>query len=212
MKDDGSKYNYDRMVLVRDKNHIEEIDNSSLSILTYSYELELEYECSSNSELPGIKLTDAEYNFRTILNRLVIIKNKSLIEKIHKSRLNENSDSILTYCYVDNQAGITFEYLCPFNIEKRAMFVQENKNYSYKLRFGAVTDFEMLIIESDKSGDKIIDDYIEHIQYIYQPTNDINMFRTWGFIDHLRSKEYPDDIFIGIYKEGFEGEGMYIKL
>jgi hypothetical protein len=159
-----------------------------------------------------MKLSDNGFNFRAILNKLVIFKDKSIIERMHKNKLNENSDAVLTYCYVDDEAGITFEYLCPYNIEKRAMFVQEDKDYSYKLRFGSVVDCEILIIDSDNTGDIIIDKWIDMIKNGYKTSDDIIEFRTWGFIDHLRAKEYPDDILIGLFKEGLKGEGMYIKL
>jgi len=159
-----------------------------------------------------MKLSDENFNFRAIIDKMVIFKDKTIIEKLHKNELNEKSDSILTYCYIDNEAGITFEYLCPYNIELRAMFIQKDKDYSYKLRFGSVTDCEILIIDSDCSGDKIIDDWINMIKNGYKTSDDIKEFRTWGFIDHLRAKEYPDDIIVGLFKKGLQGEGMYIKL
>ena len=92
------------------------------------------------------------------------------------------------------------------------MFVQKDKDYSNKLRFGSVTEFDIFIIDNDKSGDKIIDEWIDIIKDGYKTTEDIETFRTWGFLDHLRAKEYPDDILVGFFKEGFGGEGMYVKL
>jgi hypothetical protein len=159
-----------------------------------------------------MKLSDAEFTFRAIVDRLVVFKDKSAIEKIEKKPLNENSDSILTYCYVDNEAGITFEYLCPFNIEKGAMFVQKDKDVSTKFRFGSLPDCEIQIFENYISGDKYIDKWVEMIRTGYKTSDEIKEFRTWGFIDHLRAKEYPDDILVGFHKEGFGGEGMFVKL
>ncbi|MCL2128759.1 MAG: hypothetical protein FWH35_00200 [Treponema sp.] len=159
-----------------------------------------------------MKLSDDDYNFRAIIYKLIIIKDKSLLDKVYKSKFYESADSILTYCYVDNQAGITFEYLCLFNSETMAMFVQEDRDYMYKIRFGSVTDTEILIIDTDKSGNEVVDKHISLINENYTIPNDIKEFRTWGFIDHLRAKDFPDDIMTSVFKEGFGGEGMYVKL
>ena len=101
-----------------------------------------------------MKLSDEDFTFRAIVDKLVIIKDKSIIEKMDKAKLNENSDSILTYCYVDDQAEITFEYLCPFKIDTMAMFVQKDKNISTKLRFVSVINYELTLRKSKKC-DKI---------------------------------------------------------
>jgi hypothetical protein len=159
-----------------------------------------------------MKLSDSNFNFRGIVNKLVIFQNKEIVEKLHKKKLNELSDSVLTFCYIDNECGITFEYLCPFNIEKRALFVQEDKDYSYKFRFGSVVEEEFLIIDSDRTGDKIIDEYIESIQKNYDSDENIKQLRQYSDFDHIRAKEFPDDVMIGVFKEGLGGEGMYVKL
>lgn len=222
-----------KMIVIRNKVIIEDVHKNTLNEKSYSVKLFydefdsgkiinkmvvindktiIETEHKNNEKTGSIKFSDEEFSFRAIIGKMVIIKDKALIEAVHKSKLNEKSDSILTYCYVDDQAGITFEYLCPYNIGLRAMFVQRDKDYSYKLRFASVADCEILIIDSDKSGEKLIDDRIDMIKKGYKTSEDIKKFRTWGFIDHLRSKEYPDDIIVGLFKNGLEGEGLYIKL
>jgi hypothetical protein len=159
-----------------------------------------------------MKLSDEEFNFRAILNKLVIFKDRIETGKLLKQELNENSDSIITYCYIDEECGITFEYLCPFNIEKMALFVQKNKDYSHKIRFGSVLDFELLIIDNNKTDNKEIDKWIDIINENYDKKEGIHELRNYDFLDSLRVKDYPDDIFVGIFKNGLNGEGMYTKL
>ena len=159
-----------------------------------------------------MKLSDNEFNFRAILNKLVIFKDRIKTGKLLKQELNVNSDSIITYCYIDEECGISFEYLCPFNSEKMALFVNKDKDYSFKIRFGAVIDFEILIIDNDKTGDKEIDKWIDIINDNYDRNEDIRELRNYSIFDSLRVKDYPDDIFFGLFKKGLNGEGMYAKL
>ena len=159
-----------------------------------------------------MKLSDNEFNFRTILNKLIIFKDRNRAEGLLKQKFNANSDSIITYCYIDEQCGITFEYLCPFNIDKKALFVQKDKDYSHKIRFGAVLDYEILIIDSGKTGDIEIDKWIDIINEYYDKNEFIRELRNYNILDPLRVRDFPDDIFISLYKNGLGGEGMYAKL
>jgi len=159
-----------------------------------------------------MKLSDENFNFRAILNKLVIFKDREKAEKLIQKEINKNADSIITYCYIDEECGITFEYLCPFNIEKMALFVQKDKDYSFKIRFGAVLDFEILFIDNSKSGEKEVDKWVDIINVNYDKNDNIRELREYAVFDALRVKDYPDDILFSLYKEGLGGEGMYAKL
>ena len=161
-----------------------------------------------------MKLLDCSINFRDILGKIIVIKDKTIIERMDKKPLDIDSDSILTYCYIDNQAGITFAYLCAYNINNKKKFVEFDKiaKIITILRYDSVTDFEIEIINSNHTGEKILDDYIESIDKHYNNNENIKEFRKYIDIDHLRAREFPDDIRVIVIKEGFQSEEMYVKL
>ena len=153
-----------------------------------------------------------ELSFRELGRNFIAIKGYELRENIKNIDFPKESDSILTWCYFDHECGITFEFLCPFNLKENKYYEIKNKDFSMKWRKGAVNEYEMEIILRDVLKSKKLWDYIFFIVENYENNDDLNETRQVKDIDHLREKDYPDDIMITLYKENLNPETLWVRL
>jgi hypothetical protein len=129
--------------------------------------------------------------------------------------LPKDSDSVLTWCYFDSEAGITFEYICPYNSKEKISHEIDNKNFSYKWRKEAVNDYEMEVLPQNILVNKLKKETIDYIRFIienYENDNELNETRQVLGIDHLREKDYPDDIMVTLYKDELNPETLWVRL
>lgn len=159
-----------------------------------------------------MKFSDDNYDFRQIINKLIIIKNKDIGKKFSDELTNTDFDSILTYCYVDEEAGITFECLSNYNNKNGTILHDLRDDSFYKIRFGAVINDDFTIFDKNDTGIKELDNKINMISMHYDKNEDTKELRKCEIFDAFRVKGFPDDIMIYLVKEGLNTEKLYVKL
>ena len=154
-----------------------------------------------------------DINFREIHRRLIAIKDDRTINDI-KSRIHfpENCDSLLLFCYIDEEAGLTFELLCPFNLKENLYYERNMKELRQIYRKGFFNDCEINIIPDEILKSEYLVKYIDTIIKDYENDDKKIFTRKIKELDHLREKDYPDDILVYIYKEGLNTERVWVRL
>lgn len=158
-----------------------------------------------------MKIGDA--NFRQIHRNFVVIKGDKIKNQFNDIETPIESDSVLTWCYCDTQCGITFEFICHFDSKEKKLFEIANKDFSAKWRRNAVNDCEMEVILQNEI--KISDETLKYIIFIlanYESDDELNNTRKVICIDHLREKDYPDDITVLLYKKDLKPEVIWVHL
>ena len=159
-----------------------------------------------------------DVNFRQIYRHLVAVKDEKIIDDL-KNHFKESfcfpkeSDSILTFCYIDHDAGLTFDFLCPYNLKEKKYYEIKNKNFRQMYRSGCFDECEIEIISNEILTSNELWDYIENMLLkTYEYDQDLIKTRMVKDIDHLREKNFPDDILVIIYKEGLNPEKLWVRL
>ena len=141
-----------------------------------------------------------------------------LFERIENYPIEDNINSLLVLPYVDHEAGLSFQTVAACLLEEDKLLVYERKDNFENLsnsRFGAVKDFEFEYLENlNVVADFDIENYKDKALYVFKLYNDdekILELRNLELLDELREGEYPDDIFVGFFKTGFGGEGMWVR-
>lgn len=146
------------------------------------------------------------------------LEGDELFEKIDNYPLKEEINSLLVLPYVDHQAGLSFQTVAACLLEEDKLLIYERpdnfENLS-NIRLGAAEDFEFEYLDNLKvNADCDLENYISHAMEIFHLYNDdekIFELRKLELLDDCRAPEYPDDIFVGFFKEGFGGEGMWVR-
>ena len=159
-----------------------------------------------------MKFSDKDFNFREIINRLIVIKNVNLGERLAGNPIIDNSDSILCYCYVDEQAGISFEYLSNYISENNTILIALKRDCMYKFRFETAVNDEFKIFDGKITGIKEIDEKIEMIRSGYDSNEDTIELRKYEIFDPFRVKGFPDDVELILVKDGLNPEKLFVKL
>jgi len=152
-------------------------------------------------------------NFREIHRRLILVKDDRAINDL-KSRIHfpENSDSLLMFCYIDTEAGLTFEFLCTYNSQKNEYYERDIKELRQIYRKGFFNNCEIEIIPDNILKSKFLNEYINSIIDNYENDENKIFTRKIKDIDHLRENDFPDDILVYIYKEGLNTERVWVRL
>lgn len=123
----------------------------------------------------------------------------------------EEFDGLLTYCYIDQNAGMTFDVLCPacYSSTKYAPIV--NKDVRFIVRYDALAESEAtvaIMADVDKSE---FATYINDVHHSYGHIGELATVRGIKEIDHLRFPNHPDDIPVFIIKDGNNPEGVWVR-
>ena len=126
----------------------------------------------------------------------------------------EEADGILTYGYIDRDAGLTLEVLCCVKRKSNDEFSFFKKFDDTRLiiRAGAIINEEFLIL-GDKSDDlaKYFREELDNLD-VYKTNEEIEETRYLTFLDEFRHAFYPDDVIVHIYMEGFAPEGCWVSI
>lgn len=124
----------------------------------------------------------SEYNFREITDNFVIIENtlRSIIPDF---------DSLVTYCYIDIEAGISFKVYGGY---KDGEIVKLDLS-STTIRYSDDMKVEVLTEVTDK-----MKGFAQLIEIIYNP-NWIKEIRAMTEYDQYRDAQYPDDMLMDIF-------------
>lgn len=161
-----------------------------------------------------------ECNFRDLYKQCVILKGikafraaKDMMEE-HSYIIPPNMDAVLCYCYIDSQAGMSFDFLCFIDFKTFELdFASYEKLFADNIRlfyrYGSVQDHEVKIYSKDvaffEKSIMMIDEWY-HSDKRVLPTRNVKQ------IDHLRYIKNPDDVRSLLVKDGLHTEEVWVRL
>lgn len=159
-----------------------------------------------------ISMKYKETGFRAIYRNLCVFpKSDAAKNALESFPYNEDANCVLTYGYIDQEAGLSLEILAAGMQEgEQFRFFDGNDTVSSKIRIGAVEDDEFYIIDSDELRER----YESKISMldVYAASEEIEQSREMGFLDESRDPYCVDDILVYLMKDGLQPEGCWARI
>ena len=148
-------------------------------------------------------------NFRSIVGKTFVIDAEDFKSVIESLPGNEKADVLLTYAYIDHEAGVTLEVLAAGNkTEDGYTFYDPDKSSMAKIRMHSIEDYELTEIElnDERFTEKIA------IAKMYDDNPEVAQSREFEFLDHLRDIYCVDDVLVYLFKDELELEGCWVRI
>jgi len=156
-----------------------------------------------------------DFYFRDICYSFVRIKDKNALAQLKEIMVvPDRCDSVFAYCYIDQDAGITFEILHPAVYGKKEIVARESLSMSIKVR---AEDYRKsnpvldIFLDGKSLLSPLFIDYIDSINREYRADDDVEEARTLFQWDSLRARDFPDYIRALLYKDEFQPEQVWVK-
>jgi len=151
-----------------------------------------------------------EYNFREIYHRFLKFNVNPDMDTFKDIKFPKETDSFVTYCYIDEQCGITFEYICPYSNKNKKCLRRDLNGTSIKFRYGSLNyDVEIINGIDVYEGDTFIKEILDIIDNDYDNKH-LAVNREFKEIDNLRCEGFPYDIKVFLVKNGFNNEIVWV--
>lgn len=158
------------------------------------------------------------FGFRSLFHQLVLLRIDNVQDLFVEGLIApDNFDAVLAYPYIDRTAGLTFDVLAParfddeFVFNDMALLLVQNRRLI--LRRSSISDATPVKIP--KSDDELAEVYAEHIAMnheYYSASESVLATRQIEAIDHLRNRDYPDDVMVLLVSEEHPGEMIWVRL
>lgn len=125
----------------------------------------------------------------------------------------DKANCVLTYGYIDRDAGLTMEILAAGIKDGDGFtFFDTSSETRAAVRVGAVIGDEFFFFD-DEDG-KLSKRYSEKLDMLkhYDASHEIEETRKMTFLDKLRHEYYPDDVMVYLVKKGLNTEGCWVRL
>lgn len=125
----------------------------------------------------------------------------------------DKADCVLTYGYIDHDAGLTMEVLA---VGKRTddsfSFFEPCMDNRAMLRIGSVADDQFFVLDDSDGG--LSERYAEKISVVeyYAASEQIEQSRKFAFLDRSRHEHFPDDVLVYLTKRGLDPEGCWVRI
>lgn len=152
--------------------------------------------------------------FRALYKNFVAFMLKDNLKQCIEGYPNaDKANCILTYGYIDQEAGLTMEVLCAGKKNGDSFaFFNASKENRVILRVGSVIDNEFYVFDnSDGSLSKKYSDKLEVVKN-YEAPEEVEESRKMAFLDKLRHEYYPDDVMVYLTREGLNPEGCWVRI
>lgn len=152
--------------------------------------------------------------FRALYKNFVAFMLKDNLKQCIEGYPNaDKANCILTYGYIDQEAGLTMEVLCAGKKDGDSFaFFDASKENRVILRVGSVIDDEFYVFDdSDGSLSKKYSDKLEVVKN-YEAPEEVEESRKMTFLDKLRHEYYPDDVMVYLTREGLNPEGCWVRI
>lgn len=155
----------------------------------------------------------SELNFRDVYHKIFIICSSDFSHISDLFECDENANGVMVYGYIDHEAGLTYELLSCIRLsdDNSVQIYDGNEEASFKFRNGSVKDKSAIFLEDTKTYEKIFADKITYINNGYKCSKQINNTRMLQILDGSRNQDYPDDVMVVLFKEGFQPEGCWVR-
>ena len=123
----------------------------------------------------------------------------------------EGDNALLTYGYIDHEAGLTFEVLCfaKYSPIEKTEFRPGNPNVTCKIRYDGM-EGNIHILSYDISMAEF-HDKVKMISEGYYHSDDVKKIREYEALDPDRHPQFPDDVGALLFKEGVQMEKVWVR-
>ena len=152
--------------------------------------------------------------FRALYKHFIAFPLKDNIRQCIENYPNaEKANCVLTYGYIDHDAGLTMEVLAAgFKDGDGFAFFDTSVETRAFIRVGAVIDDEFFFFDDADGG--LSKKYAEKLDVLkhYEVSEEIEETRKMGFLDKSRHDFYPDDVMVYLTREGLNPEGCWVRI
>lgn len=152
--------------------------------------------------------------FRALYKHFIAFPLKDNIRQCIENYPNaEKANCVLTYGYIDHDAGLTMEVLAAgFKDDDGFAFFDTSVETRAFIRVGAVIDDEFFFFDDADGG--LSKKYAEKLDVLkhYEVSEEIEETRKMGFLDKSRHDFYPDDVMVYLTREGMNPEGCWVRI
>lgn len=156
----------------------------------------------------------SEMGFRGIYRQLNALR---LTDQLRKAITDfpdaGKANCVLTYGYIDHEAGLSMEILAAgISDGNRFRFFDGNDSIRSFIRIGAVKEYDFFWFEDEDNSLK--ERYAEKIKMLeeYNQSEEIEKTRGMGFLDDSRNPEFVDDVLVYLTREGLQPEGCWVRI
>ena len=155
-----------------------------------------------------------DFNFRQLAGNYVLLTNISQERfRLYNTEFQclDGDNALLTYGYIDHEAGLSFEVLCfaYYYPGKRIEFRPGNSKTSLKIRYDGMSG-DILILPYDISMAEF-HDKVKMVSEGYRHSDDIQEIRKYEILDADRHPQFPDDVAALLFKTGVKPELVWIR-
>lgn len=154
-----------------------------------------------------------DYSFRDLNHNFVLIKDVADRFRLYNMEFQclEGDNSLLTYGYIDHEAGLSFEVLCFAKKDENGSIQLRpgNETITFKIRYdGMVGDVELVPYDIRLAE---FQSKINMINEGYKGSDELEMIRKHTPIDGDRDKQFPDDVCAFLFKTGIKLERIWVR-
>ncbi len=155
----------------------------------------------------------SETGFRSLYKRFAVFElNGNILKCLEGFPRKDEANCVIVYGYIDHEAGMTLELLCAGkqNGKELEMFDGDDERRAVA-RIEGVKDLEFTVLGDDEWLSQKYSKKIEMLSG-YSVNEEIETSRSFTFLDSCRHDFYPDDIMVGIFKDGLQPEGCWVNI
>lgn len=158
--------------------------------------------------------TIKEIGFRRLYQQYVYIEYTEKLDILAQYfEGGEQATGVLGYCYVDHEAGLTFEVLALAKRNGEALeFYSGNDETSIKFRYSSVADAGALLLPSVLPPLKDYAEKTANVDAAYAHSEAVAKTRLLANLDTCRHEEYPDDVLVYLIHGDDHIEGCFVRL
>lgn len=155
----------------------------------------------------------SETGFRSLYKRFAVFDlNDSLISCLDGFPRADEANCVIAYGYIDHDAGVTLEILSAARKTESELEMFDGSDERRAIaRIGSVENAEFTVLGDDEWLKQRYSEKIDMLK-TYDVKEDIERSRGMTFLDGCRHDFYPDDIMVGIFKDGLQPEGCWVKI
>lgn len=158
-----------------------------------------------------------EFGFRELNHKFFLLLTDELSPAAKAARLMLNArprdNALLVYGYIDESAGLSFEALCSaqYRAAQNAInLAPANPASSLKIRYDSMAGTLVSINEAMQFPQ--FRKQVEIISRSYAVSDAVEATRKIAEIDPLRHPQFPDDVMVYLMKQGYQNEGVWMRL
>ena len=156
-----------------------------------------------------------ETGFRAFYRHFAVVPLKDSLKKLLKDLPGEaDANCILTYGYIDREAGFTLEVIAAGKQTAAGFsFADTNEEISSMIRIEAVEEDDCFFCDAETET-ALLERYAEKIEtlHVYDADEEVEKTRSFQFIDAWREPRYPDDVEIYLVRDGNKPEKCWTRI